>query len=160
MLQKTKNYSAAKADYERSLKLLPTADAHLGLGKIEQASNRLEQAKKYYAAASQARSPAGEEATDRLLALDLGENPQKYVQVRHGVTKQGTLGIELINKTSRPLGGIQLAMQSRGGSALAQNINGTLAAGKSRIIDTGRRISEAQAKELNIKLMRAKVVPN
>ncbi len=161
MYEKLRNYKSAKADYDRSLKLLPTAEANLGLGKIEQASNRVEQAKKYYAAAAGAKSPAGEEATDRLLALDLGANPQKYVQVRHGITKQGTLGIELINKTSRPIGGIQIAIQSRRGeTGRAQNINGSVAAGKSRIVDTGRRISEAQAKDLVIKLMRAKVAPN
>jgi len=161
MHQASRNYNAATADYQRSLKLLPTADAHLGLGKIAQAGKNLEQAKKYYAQAAQAKSPAGEEATDRLLALDLSDNPQKYVQVRHGVTKQGTLGIELINKTSRALGGIQIAMQSRaGGSGQTQNISGSLAPGKSRVIDTGRRISQQQSNELVFRMIRAKVVPN
>ena len=161
MYQKLRNFKSAKIDFERSIKLLPTADAHLGLGKIEQAANRIEEAKKYYTAASGAKSPAGEEATDRLLALDLGDNPQKYVQVRHGITKQGTLGIELINKTSRPLGGIQIAINSKNeGTGRAQNINGSVAAGQSRVVDTGRRISEVQAKDLVIKLIRAKVVPN
>lgn len=161
MYQSIKNYKSAKVDYERSLKLLPTADAHLGLGKIAQAGNQMDQAKSHYTAASGAQSPAGREATDRLLALDLGANPDKYVQVRHGITKQGTLGIELINKTSRPLGSIQLAIQSiNGQTSQSQNISGSVAAGQSRIVDTGRRITEVQAKALVVKLLRAKVVPN
>ncbi len=161
MYQSIRNYKSAKVDYERSLKLLPTADAHLGLGKIAQAGSQMDQAKRHYTAASGAQSPAGQEATDRLLALDLGSNPDKYVQVRHGITKQGTLGIELINKTSRPLGGIQLAIQSTNGrTSQSQNINGSVAAGKSRIVDTGRRITEAQAQALVVKLLSAKVVPN
>jgi predicted Zn-dependent protease len=160
MHQQLRNYTAAKADYQRSIQLLPTADANLGLGKIEQAGNRIEEAKKYYTSASQAKSPAGEEAMDRLLALDLNENPQKYVDLRHGVTRQGTLGIELINKTTRPIGSIQISMQSPGSTSHTQNINGSVAAGKSRIVDTGQRISDSQAQNLSIRLLRAKVISN
>jgi len=116
MYEKSRNYRAAKVDFARSLKLLPTAQAHLGMGKIEQNAKRLEPAKRHYSIAAGAKGPIGQEATDRLLALDLGTNPQKYVEVRHGISKQGTLVYQLVNKTSRPIGGIQIVSRSRTGA--------------------------------------------
>lgn len=150
------NVRGARADYQNSLKLLPSAEAHYGLGIIERDTGNADSAKKYLSAASQAGGAVGQKATDALLDLDLGDNPGNYLIVNRGLTNQGTFAFQLINKTSRPMTGIRLGVQIDGQNTTS-NISGTVGAGETRLIDTGRRMSQAQANAIRVVVLDAKV---
>ncbi len=148
----------AKSDYEYSMTLLPSAEAQFGLGTLEKKSGNIEKAKQYYAQAAQSNSPTGKKAMDALLSLDLSDNPQNYLLVNRGLTEAGTFAFQLINKTSRPLTGITLGVQGVGSNnSTRQSIGGTLAAGESKIIDTGRRMTKAQADAIRVVVLDVKV---
>ncbi len=151
--QKNGDIRAARADYEASMKLLPSAEAQYGLGIIERDSGNLPAAKKYLASAAQSKSAVGKKATDALLKLDLGDNPQNYLTVNRGLSSKGTFAFQLINNTSRPLTGIKLGVTMGDGSQSISNVSGTLGAGESKIIDTGRKMSKAQADSISVKVV-------
>jgi len=155
--QKNGNIKAARADYEASMKMLPSAEAQYGLGIIERDSGNLTAAKQMLASAAQSKGPAGEKATDALLALDLGDNPQTYLTVNRGLSSNGTFAFQLINNTSRPLTGIKLGVTMGDGSQSTSNINGTLAAGETKLVDTGRRMSKDQANAITVRVLSASV---
>jgi len=99
-----------------------------------------------------AKGEVGAKATDALLAMDLGNNPQDYLTVNRGLTERGTFAFQLTNKTSRPLTGIKLGLNSGSGDVV-QNVGGTLPPGKSTIVDTGRRMSKAQADAIKVRVV-------
>ena len=151
--QKNGNTAAARADFEASMKLLPSAEAQYGLGILERDAGNISAAKKMLAGAAQSQSPVGEKATDALLALDLGDNPQIYLTVNRGLSKNGTFAFQLINNTSRPLTGIQLGVTMGDGTKSISNVSGTLAGGETKLIDTGRKMSKAQADAIKVQVV-------
>ncbi len=153
--QKNGDIRAARTDYKNSMKLLPVADAQYGLGIIERDAGNVGEAKKYLSAASQSKGEVGEKATDALLALDLGDNPSNYVEVNRGLSKKGTFVFQLINKTSRPMTGIKLGV-TMNGSNTTSNVTGVLGPGETRMIDTGRRMSQAQANGVKVVVLTAR----
>ena len=74
------NFKAARADLEKSLELLPTAQANLLLGNLDKRAGNLESAARYYQAASQTNSPVSKEAQKELVLMELPQNPGKYIQ--------------------------------------------------------------------------------
>jgi len=154
--QQTGNMQAARTDYQNSIKLLPNAEAQYGLGIIERDAGNGAAAKEYLSAASQSGGEVGERATEALLDLDLGDSPGNYLIVNRGLTNQGTFGIQLVNKTSRPMNGIRLGIVING-ERTTSNVSGTVAAGQTRLIDTGRRMSQAQANAIEVVVLDAKV---
>lgn len=151
--QQRGNIKGARADYVASMKLLPSAEAQYGLGIIERDAGNVDAAKKYLAGASQSQSPVGKKANDALLALDLGDNPQNYLTVNRGLTNKGTFAFQLINNTARPLTGIKLGVTMANGSKSTSNVSGTLAAGETRLIDTGRKMSKAQSNAIKVQVL-------
>ncbi len=148
--------SAARADYQRSLKLMPTAEAQYGLGIIERDAGNTKVAKEMLSGAAQSTGDIGKKATNALLKLDLGDNPGNYLIVNRGLTSKGTFAFQLINKTSSPLAGIKLGVTMNGNKSTS-NISGTLGAGETRIIDTGRSMSKAQADAVQVIVLGAVV---
>lgn len=151
--QKNGDIKAARADFEASMKLLPSAEAQYGLGIIERDAGNIAAAKEMLSGAARSKSPVGAKATDALLALDLGDNPQNYLTVNRGLSSKGTFSFQLINNTSRPLTGIKLGVTMGDGSQSTSNISGTLAAGETKLIDTGRRMSKDQANAINVRVL-------
>jgi len=152
--QKNGDTQAARRDYENSMKLLPVADAQYGLGIIERDAGNVGKAKQYLSAASQTEGDVGKKATDALMALDLGDNPGNYVSIKQGLSKNGTFVFQLINNTSRPLTGIKLGV-NMGGSNTTSNIDGVLGAGETRLVDTGRKMTAAQANGVSMVVLDA-----
>ena len=100
--------SLAKTDLDRSVRLLPTSLAYHHLGEIAESSGDVEMAKKYYEQASQAGGEAGMAAKRRLVRLEIGDQPAKYVRaqvvVRDGVNLlvvENLAGIELADVNLR-----------------------------------------------------------
>jgi len=153
VFQRNGNAAAARADFEASMKLLPSAEAQLGLGLIERDAGNASAAKQMFASAAKTGGPAGEKAMDALLAMDLGDNPQEYLTVNRGLSNNGTFAFQLVNNTSRPLTGIKLGVTMGDGSQTTSNINGVLAGGETKLVDTGRRMSDAQANAIKVQVL-------
>jgi len=153
--QKNGNTQAARTDYENSMKLLPVADAQYGLGIIERDAGNVGKAKQYLSAASQTEGEVGKKATDALTALNLGDNnPASYVTIKQGLSKNGTFAFRLINNSSRPLTGIKLGVNI-GGQNTTSNVDGVLGAGETRLVDTGRKMTRAQADGVSLVVLDA-----
>ena len=176
---------AARADYRRSVQLMPTADAQAGLGAIAEARGDRRSATRWYVAAAQAPGEGGERARAALERIaperlappepalrgpgaELPAPPtrdrrppgeaSRLVQVRSGLTRQGTLAFELVNPTSRPIGNVLLAVTLEPGARTRrQMVREVLPSGGRRVIDTGRRVSRAQLERVRVEVVGAEV---
>lgn len=132
---------AAETDLKISVELLPTADAYQALGEIAEGRGNVEQAKQYYAAASNNNSGAGQAAQDALVRLDMPKNPGRYVRLAHGLDGDRKIIIELGNTTRQPIGEIQLVIDYVDQTGKIQQIirqfQGTLPPGETQRIATG-----------------------
>jgi predicted Zn-dependent protease len=137
--EKLNNPDAAKLDLERSIQLLPTANAYNSMGNLAQATGNLKSAKSYYRKAASKDTEQGKAAYSALMALDLSENPQNYIKLRTGLDNKGRLKAELSNPTPRDVKNIAIAIQFRDSNGQIRKIKRVyrpvLPAGKKRLID-------------------------
>lgn len=156
--QKTNNARAAKADFERSMQLLPTEDAQAGLGDIANLSGDKVTAAKYYTSAAKGKGPAAKHANAQLAELQFSSTPGKFLRVRHGKGKDGALIVELTNTTQKLIDNIVLEYRfGNAQSGQKSRIKGSVAAGKQRIINTGTRLSEQQLNDLTVYVIQARM---
>jgi len=83
-----------------------------------------------------------------------GSGPTSYVTVKQGLSGKGTFAIQLINNTSRPVTGIKLGVVMDG-KRTTSNVDGVLGAGATKVIDTGRKMSQRQASEVQLEVLDA-----
>jgi predicted Zn-dependent protease len=93
----------ARADFNRSVALLPTAIAYNELGRLAEAAGDTDQALRLYQSASQSGSAAGLAAQESALRLDIPRNPARYVQAVADRDARGRLVLEVTNRTTMPL---------------------------------------------------------
>lgn len=124
----------AREDLERSLELLPTAQAHLILGQLDLQANRRVAALEHFRVAAQSASDTGQKAERQILGLDLPGRAASYVAARPVANQAGELWVQIGNQTRTPLRDIEYryawiddAGQTRQGSGV---IDGTLEGGK------------------------------
>ncbi|MBT3047689.1 MAG: M48 family metalloprotease [Candidatus Thiodiazotropha sp. (ex Clathrolucina costata)] len=137
--ERLKNTDAAKHDLERSVQLLPTANAYNSLGNLARAEGNLKSAKSYFRRAASKDTTEGKAAYSALMELDLSENPQNYVKLRTGLDNKGRVKAELYNPTPSDIRNIVIAVHFRDANGKIWKIKrvykSTLAAGKKRLID-------------------------
>jgi predicted Zn-dependent protease len=92
-----KKFAPARADLERSLELLPTAQANLLLGNLDKLAGNTESALKYYQAAAQSDSAEGKQATRELVLIDLPRNPARYIQTQALLEQGGRVSAAVRN---------------------------------------------------------------
>jgi predicted Zn-dependent protease len=92
-------WEPARAELERSVQLLPTADAYYGLGVVAEQRGERAAALENYARAAQSEGAAGKAAQDATVRLDLPTNPGKYLTVRGTLDGNGQLVVEVGNPT-------------------------------------------------------------
>ena len=155
--QQTNNMRAAKADFERSMNLLPTEDAQLGLGDVARLNGDEVTASKFYTSAAKGRGPAAKVASTKLADTQFDKQPGKFLQVRHGVGRDGGLVVELTNTTNSVIDKIVLEYRFAGAQSAQQSqISGSVGAGKKRIINTGTQLTERQLNALSVNILRAR----
>ncbi|MBW9266427.1 MAG: M48 family metalloprotease [Candidatus Thiodiazotropha sp. (ex. Lucinisca nassula)] len=160
--EKLKNADAAKLDLERSIQLLPTANAYNSLGNLAQAAGNLKSAKSYYRKAASKDTTEGKAAYSALMALDLSENPQNYIKLRTGLDNKGRVKAELYNPTPRDVKSIVIAIHFRDANGQIRKLKRVykpvLPSGKKRIIDLGvKNIPKAQLSKAKFGIIGARL---
>ncbi|PIS20159.1 MAG: peptidase M48 [Zetaproteobacteria bacterium CG12_big_fil_rev_8_21_14_0_65_55_1124] len=155
--------AAARADFERSVALLPTADAYYSLGSLSRKAGRIDEAKTFYAKVAASQGELGKQAYGDLVDLDLKDNPGKYIQLRAGRDAQGKIVAQLTNPTPRNISGIVLLVQFHDAAGQAQQaqreMSAVLAAETQQLFDldlTGL-VVDAQLNTLQVGVLRAQV---
>lgn len=103
--------AAARSDFEASLALLPTAEAHFGLGAISEREGDAVAALSHYRQAAEATGSTGAAAQDAVVRLDLPNDPSRYLTVRGALDTTGRLGVEVANPTRLRVGDVRLAIR-------------------------------------------------
>jgi len=98
--------TGARTDLERSLELLPTAQAHYLLGNLDRDAGNRDSARKHYQQAAQSDSEAGQNAQRELVVEDIGSNPGKYVATQQAADNSGRIFCLIGNRTKISLTGI------------------------------------------------------
>lgn len=104
--QRLGDKAAAQADYESSIKRLPTALAHYQLGVLAEGRGEKAKAIENYAVVAQTQGDLGKQAATGLVRLDLVEHPEKYVEITGGFDKSGKFVLQLANQTPVDITGI------------------------------------------------------
>jgi predicted Zn-dependent protease len=157
------HHNAARRDLERSVKLLPTANAFNALGNIARAEREYGKAKQYYAKAADHDSTVGQAAFAALVELDLPENPGKYLKVRTGVNQTGQLLAEISNPTPRDVTGLVLALQYPDDSgrmrSVRHSLSGRLKSGQKETVSLGINVKLEQVRQVRSAIVDARIAP-
>lgn len=103
LAQKQGRQTAARRDLQRSLQLLPTADAHYGLGLVMLEQGDKQSALKHFRSASAGGSAIGKAAAGQAARLDLPNRPQRYLQTRLKRDRAGRLLVVVRNQSAVPV---------------------------------------------------------
>jgi tetratricopeptide (TPR) repeat protein len=157
------NRAQAKQDLNKSVELLPTANAYNSLGNIARTEKRYDAAKAYYAKASRDTSTPGQQALASLVELDLPDNPGKYLSVKLGVDKRGRTLAQVTNNTPKSVSGVVVGLQLTDSSGRRRNgeidVRSAIEAGKSVNVDLGLdNLDKTILQTLRAGVIRAKVV--
>lgn len=129
--QKLADEAGAQRDFERSLKLLPTATAHYALGNMALRNHDEKSAITHYRAAAGSRSPLGRQAAISLARLELPREPGKYISVRGGLDGRDRFLVQISNRAPIAVTRIVLGIQHRAGRMDKIPVESTIPAGKS-----------------------------
>ncbi len=131
----------AYADLEKSLELLPTAPALNVLGKLSLDRGDREKAIQYFSAASGSKSESGKEAARSLARLELPDQPDKYLQTRLGLDRDGYVVAGVANPTELVVADIELVVQFIDAQKRKRQVvlsgPDTLKPGASALVNTG-----------------------
>lgn len=158
--EELRDYRAATSSLNRSIELLPTANAHNALGNIARVNGRTQQAVASYSKAAEHQSEAGQQALGSLVELDLSSNPGKYVATQPRISKEGVVSVLVKNNTPRNIDGVVLKVIYPANGQLVEKterVSGTLAAGKTETINVRIRIDPSLARNVKSGVVQAAV---
>ena len=108
------NVQDATRDLRASVRLLPTAPGHFALGEMAYAQGRAAEAIEHFRVVAQSGGDYGKAAQDKLVRIELPENPGSYIAKRCAADDDGNLVVLLQNQTSVQVGGVRLAVRYTG----------------------------------------------
>ncbi|MGH8194591.1 MAG: M48 family metalloprotease [Woeseiaceae bacterium] len=131
----------AVRDLQKSLNYLPTAPAHLGLGRIAAEHGDRAAAIEHFKVVAGGQGPAADAARASLVRLDLAENPSAYLLKRCDAGSNGELVVSVKNNTTVSIGDVRLAIQFRDEAGVPRRVDrrigGRIAAGQVVSVRTG-----------------------
>lgn len=148
--QKRGNMRLAQVDLTRSADLLPTAEAHYGLGLLAQSGGQDAAAIGHFRKASAASTDAGRKAGVALARLELAQKPDKYISARLFVGRDGWVYVRVRNKASLAVEGVEVAVSQQQGfirRAIERRSLGRVLAGGASV-DLRTRLRAEQVKGL------------
>jgi tetratricopeptide (TPR) repeat protein len=101
-------FEAARSPLEKSLGMLPTAEAHYLLGMIDKRAGRRDQAISHFQVAAQSQSNSGKRAQGELERMELSTNPERSVATQLAQDANGYVWVQLVNRTQLPLENIDV----------------------------------------------------
>lgn len=151
-----KQYQNARVDLEKSLELLPTAQAHYLLGSLDKRAGNMQSAVKHFQAAAGSNSPEGKQAQTELVLLDLPQNPGKYIAIQAVTDRNGNVYFQLGNRTGVAVRNIRVdvAWLKDDGSVSRQQrtYRGPLAAGKQDAVSLGLRVTSSEELQRRVRV--------
>ena len=132
--------SQAKSRLNRSIELLPTAQAFNALGNIAERQGDTDQAREYFAAASQDPSESGQAALNSLIKIDVARDPGAYISIRYGRNEFAAIQVETANRAPRAFNNVVLSINyidQRGRARISQRQIELLGASEAKLINTG-----------------------
>ncbi len=106
-----RQWDPARAELERSVQLLPTADAYYALGAVAEQRGDRAAALENYGRAAQSEGAAGQSAQNATVRLDLPTNPGKYLAARGTLDGNGQLILEVGNPTRVPVADVLVTVR-------------------------------------------------
>jgi tetratricopeptide (TPR) repeat protein len=147
---------AARSDLSRSVELMPTAEAHYLLGKMDKDEGKLDSANDHFRIAAQSDSESGQKASRELLTRDLASNPARYVGSRAEIDANNMIWIRLGNLTRVPMKNIEIsyAWLDEQGRTRQRKISyrGPLKGGEQDRVKTGIRLENTSDLERRIRV--------
>jgi predicted Zn-dependent protease len=147
---------AARADLEKSLTLMPTAEAHCLLGMLDKQAGRPDSALQHFRAAAQSDSQAGQSATVELVRLDAPRNPSRYVGTKAAIDDGNRVWALIGNLTPVPIGDIEVSYawldemgQTRRGKVV---YSGPLAGGQQDKVSLDIRLDDPRQLEKHVRV--------
>jgi predicted Zn-dependent protease len=99
----------ARANLDKSLELMPTAEAHYFLGMLDKDQGNMTSAMEHFKVAAQSESETSQKASRELVLLDLQNNPSKYIGSRAAVDSNGQVWVQFGNLTQDPVRNIEIS---------------------------------------------------
>ena len=130
----------AKSRLNRSLELLPTAQAYNALGNIAERQGNTDEAREYFAAASQDPSASGQAALNSLIKIDVARNPGAFIGVRYGRNEASAIQIEVANRAPRAFKNVVLSIRyidQQGNARSGRRQINLFGASETKLINTG-----------------------
>ena len=135
---------SARSDLSTSVELMPTAEAHYLLGKMDWDAGNRNSANDHFRLAAKSDSESGQRAGRELLIQDLANNPSQYVDSRAEIDGTSAIWIRIENLTRVPIKDIEISYvwlddqgQNRQGKL---NYRGPLKDGEQDRVKTGIRL--------------------
>lgn len=154
----------AQRDLQRSLKLLPTADAHYALGRMALTEDDQSNALQHFKSAATSSSPVGKAAGREIAKLEVGRNPSRYLKAGLGRDRSGYLVVEVANQTRLGFRDLVVLVGRRDASGRIYrgqefNLDGALGPGESTRFRTSiTGVTSKQLKQYGARVQRARVV--
>ncbi len=104
---------AARPDLEKSLELMPTAEAHYLLGLLDKNRGETRLAVQHFQSAAGSQSESGQKARGELVRMDLPQNPARYVPSKAVVDKSNIVWAVFANQSGLPLKNIEVSFAWR-----------------------------------------------
>jgi len=138
---------AARSNLDKSLELMPTAEAHYLLGMLDKDQGNVNSAVEHFKLAARSESETSQSATRELVLLDLQSNPSKYIGSRAALDPDNQVWVQFSNLTRVPMKNIEISYawldqqgQTREGR---KTYRGPLAGGKQAQLKLGIKLASA-----------------
>jgi len=135
------NTDRAVTDLTHSLELMPTAPAHLALGRIAEQRGNYPEAIEHYKLVAGAGGEYGKAATVALAKLDLSSNPSAYIPRACDADASGNLVVSVRNDAGVQISGVQIAVSYTDSSGRnvqqRHSIRGQIPPGQVASVNTG-----------------------
>ena len=160
--EKLGNLQQAKLDLDKSIRLLPTANAYNSLGNIARSEQRYADAKNYFEKAAQDKTDTGKLAYASLVELDLADNPGEYLKVELAVYATKRVVAKVSNSTPINISGIVLGVYYLDAAGRKQGgevpVRGTLQSGRTANITLGlQNLDKNKLQSLRVTVLKAGV---
>jgi predicted Zn-dependent protease len=133
--------SKAVSDLEKSIEMLPTGPAYYSLGNIAAKRGDKATAIAHYRKVAGGQGELAQAAQVKLVRLDLGNNPDTYLQKRCDPNGNRELVVTIKNSTSVAISDIRFAVEYADSAGrqrrVEQRVNGQVGAGKLVSVNTG-----------------------